>query len=317
MKRNYTYHIILLSFLIISGNVNAQDSYDSVSFETPVSKIIIDSSEYNSWQIGMPGKSFFNSAHAGSKAILTDTINSYLPNDTAVFIYVIRNPYTQTCFTSMEFWHKYDMDTLSDIGIIEASYNGGNSWILVSDTNGITWDSYFWWDWDYHAISEKYTTHPLTITGKSNGWILSRFNWQWWIPVKSDSIVYPLDSLMIKFTFISDSVETNREGWMIDDILTVSAGWQYCTGIEDQSTEKMVSINPNPFSLQTTLKANFFLNNTVITIYDSFGHQVIQKDKISGQEVIISRNDLPSGLYFLLITEKNNLISSKKLLIVD
>jgi hypothetical protein len=318
MKRYLFFRLLLFLFLVVSEKASAQYMYDSVSFEIPTSKIIIDSAGNSIWQIGTPGKSFFDSAHSGTKAILTDTLSSYPSNDTSVFIYVIRNPYTQTCFTSMEFWHKYDMDTLTDIGIIEASYDGGNSWVVVNDTNEVSpWGSYFWWDSDYHAVNGNYTSHPLTTSGKSDGWILSRFNWQWWMPVRADTIIFPPDSLMIKFTFISDSIETGREGWMIDDILTASAEMQLCSGIEDQPAEKTISVYPNPFSLQTTLKTNFLLNYSIITIYDSFGNQVYYTEDVTGNTITFYRKGLPPGLYLLSVTEKGKLVATKKLLIVN
>lgn len=271
MKRQLIILIILLLILNISEKAYSQNNFDSVSFETPTSKIIIDTLGDNIWQIGTPTKVFFNSPHNGIKAILTDTVNSYPLNDTSSFVYVIRNPYTVTCFTSMDFWHKYDMDSLTDIGIIEASYDGGNSWVLANDT--IVNSSIFWWDYDFHNSNGNFAKHPLTTTGKSDGWILSRFNWQWWLPVKSDTINYPVDSLMIKFTFISDSIETNREGWIIDDILTESGDWQRCSDIKE-IPNNILRIYPNPFSQQITIESNINLNGSNIIIYNSIGLKV-------------------------------------------
>ncbi len=310
---------MLLIVLLFSTQTHAQGGiYDSVTFETPTSEIIIDSSLNNIWQIGTPDKSFFNDAHTGIKAMVTDTIDSYSPNDTSVFIYVIRNPYTETCYTYMHFWHKYDMDTLTDKGIIEASYDGGTSWMVVNDTSGMPFmDSYFSWDWDFHASSGTYTPHPVTTTGKSDGWILSGFNWQWWMPVRSDSIIYPLDSLMIRFTFISDSVNTNKEGWMIDDIVTYGAGWANCSGIRDLTAKKRLTVFPNPFSVQTTLKTNFELNRANIVILDSFGRKIKQMKNVSGQTITFNRNGLPSGIYFLFVTEKSKLLATGKMIVVE
>lgn len=317
MKRDFTILIFLLSILIISGKANAQYTYDSVSFETPTSKIMIDTSENNIWQIGTPDKIFFDTAHSGVKAILTDSVNSYPINDTSSFIYVIRNPYTETCFTSMEFWHKYDMDTLTDIGIIEASYNGGNSWVVVNDSSEVSpWGSFFWWDDDFHEANGNYTIHPLTTTGKSDGWILSRFNWQWWIPVKSnDSIIYPLDSLMIKFIFISDSIETNREGWLIDDILTASAEWQLCSDIKESTINNSMRIYPNPFSQQTVIEFKDELNNSNINIYNSTGLKVKEIRNVFGQSILIQRENLPSGIYYLVITKNGKMVGKNKVVI--
>jgi hypothetical protein len=218
----------------------------------------------------------------------------------------------------MEFWHKYDMDTLNDIGIIDASYDGGNSWIVVNDTNNVMpWSSEFWWDYDYHESNGNTTVHPLTITGKSDGWIQSRFNWQWWFPLKSDTIIYPPDSLMIRFTFISDSVETYREGWMIDDIVTVSASMQNCSAIDENSADINISLIPNPFSLQTTIRTEYHLKNSTLIVYNSFGQKAWQIDNISGQSVTVLRNGLPPGLYFLQLSEKGKLLATKKIIITD
>ncbi|RLD75948.1 MAG: hypothetical protein DRJ10_14375 [Bacteroidetes bacterium] len=318
MKRNLHILSILSLLTIIWTTANAQWTYDTVSFENTTSKIIIDSTSNNSWEIGTPSKTFFDSAYSGTKAILTDTINNYAPNDTSSFIYVIRNPYTQTCYTSMEFWHKYNMDTLTDIGIIEASYDGGNSWILVNDTSEVSpWGSYFWWDSDYHAMNGDYTYHPLTTTGKSDGWILSRFNWEWWIPVKSDTIIYPLDSLMIKFTFISDSIDTEKEGWMIDDILTSSAEWQLCTDIKEPSIHTDFKIYPNPFFQQTIIEFNKELTNSNIIIYSSNGLKVKEIKDVFGESITFTRDNLPSGIYFLVITKNKKVIGKNKIVIID
>lgn len=315
MKKDLIIPTILISLIIISARTNAQYTYDSISFETPSSKILIDSSNNNIWQIGAPNKNFFESAYTGFKAILTDTVNTYPANDTSVFIYVISNPYTETCFTSMEFWHKFDMDSLNDMGIIDASYDGGSSWMTVSAAS--LGDAYFWWDDDYHETNGNYTNHELITTGKSDGWILSRFNWQWWIPVKQDTIIIPPDSLMIRFTFISDSISTNRDGWMIDDILTSSAEWQICSGIEENVRNSSISIFPNPFSIQSTLKSENPLKNSIITIFNSFGQKVRQIENVSGLSITLFRDNMPPGLYFLLLTENDLVIAKKEILIVD
>lgn len=305
----------MLFILNISVKVYSQYNYDSVSFETPTSKIIIDTSGNNIWQIGTPNKVFFNSAHNGTKAIVTDTINSYPINDTSSFIYVIRNPYTVTCYTSMEFWHKYDMDTLTDIGIIEASYDGGNSWVLVNDTSNVSpMGSFFWWDNDFHASDGNYTNHQLITTGKSDGWILSRFNWEWWIPVKADTIIYPLDSLMIKFTFISDAIETNKEGWIIDDILTASAEWQLCSDIKETINNNF-RIFPNPFSQQMTVESVEDLKGSDIIIYNSTGIIAKEIHNVSGHSITVKRDNLSSGIYYLVITKNGKMVGTNKILI--
>jgi hypothetical protein len=312
MKKNLILSLLaLIVFTTINSEIDAQNASDTISFETPTSKIIIDSISSDVWQIGSPAKIFFNAAHSGEKAILTDTVSNYTNNDTTSFIYVIRNPYTQTCATSMEFWHKYDIDTLTEKGIIDASYDGGKSWVIVSDTMGSFWDFGFWWDFDYHASSGESSVHPLTVLGRSDGWILSRFSWQWWFPVKSDTIIINPDSLMIRFTFISDSIETNKEGWMIDDIVTTSVNINLCSGIEENNTSYQISISPNPFSWQAALSTDYPLRNATITIYNCYGQKVKTIKNIMESPVILFRDNLPSGIYFLVIDSDKNPVLQK------
>lgn len=298
----------------------AQWTYDSVSFEQPTNKILLGDAEGDIWQIGTPQKSFFNGAHSGTKAIVTDTLNYYPPNDTSRFIYIIRNPYTQTCFTAMEFWHKYDMDPAGDKGVIEASYDGGLSWVEVKDTSGFDpwWGTYFWWEADYHESTGEYTEHPVITTGTSDGWIKSTFGWQWFITVSSaDSIIINPDSLMIRFTFISDAIMEDKEGWMIDDILTSSAGWETCSSVSENSIQKAVSVSPNPFSSVTSLQFNIPLQDAELTICNTSGQIVKQLAHLSSQSITLYRDNLPPGIYFLFFTEDHKMIAKEKLIIME
>lgn len=302
MKNNLIYSAVLVLLTISINDINAQWKYDTVSFEVPTSKIIIDSLGNHQWQIGTPGKQFFDSAFSGTKAIITDSINNYLPNDTSSFIYVIRNPYTQSCGTSMEFWHKYDMDTLTEKGVIEASYNGGKSWLIVSDTNGPYWEYYFQWEFDYHQASDVFIKHPLVTSGRSDGWIKSSFHWQWWVPVKADTIIFNPDSLMIRFTFFSDSIKTNKEGWIIDEIVTIPEKPWLCSDIRENSTNILISIFPNPFNAFTT--AEYTLSNpskVTLSIFNSVGelvYRVLEHQQVGKQKMKWSAEGLPPGLYY-------------------
>jgi hypothetical protein len=316
MKRHLYFAMILIASISVKLS-NAQDIYEYITFETPDDRIIIDQNPDNIWQIGTPGKSFFNAAYAGEKAIVTDTINPYPTNNVSSFIYVIHDPFTMDCFTSMEFWHKYDTDTLNDFGTIEASYDGGNSWFVASDTAGVgAMQSIFYWWHDFHPSGNYYTQHSLKISGKSDEWILSKFNWSWWLPVDRDTIISNPDSLMIRFTFTSDSIQDNREGWMIDEITTTAATMSGCSGRNDMLPEDDIKIYPNPFSSYAVLEMKDEFRNAAVHIYNSYGRKVREINNLSGKEVMIERNNLQPGLYFLNIIQQGKLIGSKRLIIL-
>jgi hypothetical protein len=52
-------------------------------------------------------------------------------------------------------------------------------------------------------------------------------------------------------------------------------------------------------------------------VVNCFGQTVKQIKNIRGQTVVLSRDNLASGLYFVQLTEDNKLISADKLLITD
>ena len=74
-------------------------------------------------------------------------------------------------------------------------------------------------------------------------------------------------------------------------------------------------IYPNPISSTATIHFDIPLHNAKLYIYNAYGQIVKQIINISGQEVQLSRNNLPGGIYFLQLTEKNKIIANKKLVI--
>lgn len=318
MKKHLPFLVFFSILTFVFEKTNAQWTIDTISFETPTSKILIDTAGGNLWQIGKPGKTYFDAAHSPINAILTDTLNDYPPNDTSSFIYVMRDPYTQTCMTCMSFWHKYDMDSLVDQGIIDASYDAGDSWVVVKDTfvNGPS-ETHMWWEADYHASNGNYTSHPLITSGKSEGWIQSSFCWQWYLAVNPDSIITNPDSLLIRFTFISDSISTNKEGWMIDDIVTSARREEFCTSTKESYLDENVTVYPNPFSTETIIQSEQDFKRATLTVCNSLGQPVKQLKNISGQTIILQRDDLPSGLYFLQLVQDYKILKTAKIVITD
>lgn len=91
---------------------------------------------------------------------------------------------------------------------------------------------------------------------------------------------------------------------------------QTTLGVEDLS-ERSFSIFPNPSTTSTTMMISGHLTNASLTISNAYGQTVTQINNISGQSVTFSRDDLPSGLYFIELTEERKIIGVEKLLIYD
>lgn len=91
------------------------------------------------------------------------------------------------------------------------------------------------------------------------------------------------------------------------------------TGMEsiNQSSSFLLSIYPNPFSTQTVLQTDILFHNGTLTVYNCFGQTVKQIKNISGQTITLQRDNLPSGLYFIRLTQDNKTITADKLIITD
>lgn len=87
--------------------------------------------------------------------------------------------------------------------------------------------------------------------------------------------------------------------------------------VTENNAETNFEIYPNPFSASTTLHSNNSLKNASLTIYNSIGQQVKQINNISGQSIILQRDNLPSGLYFIRLMEVDKSIATDKLIITD
>ena len=78
-----------------------------------------------------------------------------------------------------------------------------------------------------------------------------------------------------------------------------------------------ISVDPNPFTSETTIRTDQFFNDATLRIYNIYGQQVKQIKMIGGQPITLFRDHLPSGLYFIRLTRENKILSSQKLIITD
>lgn len=86
----------------------------------------------------------------------------------------------------------------------------------------------------------------------------------------------------------------------------------------DLSTK--IVVFPNPFSTLATLQTHEPLNNALLTFYNLYGQQVKQMNSLNilaGKTIELTRDNLPNGIYFIQLKEKNKIISTNKLVITD
>jgi len=109
---------------------------------------------------------------------------------------------------------------------------------------------------------------------------------------------------------INDSTDIyDLDPWFLPKMVSVN--------ITEHKKQVQFSVYPNPFSFKTTLKANKNLKDATLTVYNSYGQTVKQIKNISGQTAILHRDNLPSAVYFILLTEDNITLTVDKLVITD
>lgn len=273
--------LLTLSLIIATTTAYSQFMW-SIDFDSPAfSDQVYPDTVSNPnciWQVGAPTKSIFTSANSLPNVIVTDTLNPVPASDTSSFYLKHYRSDMPFHWFSINFWYNMDGDT-SDFGMIEISPDNGLNWInlLTEDT---TFDIY----WIYPKP---------TLIGSTNGWQNCYFDMSNWA---SGFLPYPVpmngDSVLFRFTYISDSSSIPRDGWMIDDINIADV----FEGIGEIQHNDLISIYPNPTSDALHLRCPTESTEQYIQILNSNG-QVLIEQNFDG-ETIDTRN-LSNGIYFL------------------
>jgi hypothetical protein len=292
---------ILLLILFSAYILNAYSQLkmgDTISFEKNGEYVKIDTSQKNNiWQIGKPQKTFFNSAYSKPYAIVTDTINPYPINNTSSFVIKTWIAGGAGALT-IDFMHKYETDSLKDGGYIEVSIDNGATWMNIASLY-----SFFY---PFHDTIEGGIP---AFTGKSNGWVHAHTS------ILCEASVN--DSVLVKFTFKSDSINNNKEGWMIDNLIFSII---ICEGIVEHSGNiAQVNVYPNPANTNITLSYQLPQNESkgMLNLYNTMG-QLISSGDITSSNGTIDEDvsALSGGIYYYTLSVNGVVMATNKLAII-
>jgi len=299
MKQLLFISFLILQFQFCFGQFDDYmffDFEDSSNFEY----LYIDTIQNpnNLWQIGHPQKTIFDQAYnSGHNVIVTDTINHYVANDTSSFIITsTAGPgFTIPQNVSLSAHFKVDSDSLNDFGRIDFSPDNGITWItILGDTATCCCD-----------IGPS-SLFPANFTGYSAEWRF--FNCELAAFGPMYNIQYD-DTVLYRFSFISDSISDSRDGLMFDWI-------RYEDGVEsiDEFGYKLISsiAYPNPASETLTIKIenpNFAPQRLII--YNSMGTRAIDLINIRSNIVEIDIRDLAAGIYSYSLISAEELKTSR------
>lgn len=301
------YSILIIVYLIFSLNISSQTvTLDSCNFENICPILVIDTASTNLWEIGTPSKIIFDSAYSITNALITDSLNNYPTNSHSSFTLIptdnyggsVPNPNGYADNMRIEFKYKIDSDTLLDGGYIEVSYDYGQSW------QNIVFDLV-----DHNLpIFDTLYNGEYGISGFNSEWQSGYLEWIWTLPVKAQTI----DTLMVRFNFVSDAVETNKEGWMIDD-LRVSYQ-NFFSDISNTEKGKILTYpSPTQSLINVELKDITNFQNASIQLIDNLG-KVVLNQTILQQKSQLSIDHLPQGFYHVLFIQNNTIIGQSKVI---
>lgn len=280
---------------------------ETVDFDGSLFRIEIDTAyAENIWQVGRPSKTFFDSAYSAPNAIVTDTVNFYPINNQSSFTLGFNLSGSQP---TIDFTHKFDTDSSFDGGFVEFSFDQGATWThLTAQTN--EWDApYAFETSNFYNETDTLQNGKPAFSGRSDDWQQSRIVF-WCMAVKTDFWFY------LRFNFSSDSIQSDLDGWMIDDIVIQDEG--VCSGISEYSKNTNgLKISPNPFHEQTTVTVveDVHIRNGTFAVFDIFGRTISTQKQISGSQFTFNGTGLKSGIYSYLLKDENGLATSGKFVV--
>lgn len=269
--------VFISGYLFCSAQAMWEITFDHGS---GADRIILPEGNSSLWQIGKPSKKVFTGANSSPCVIVTDTLNPYPVNDTSSFVVVhIANDGWKFNYPKIDVggWYYVNSDTLSDYGFIEFSPDKGKTWTLVDSTNSgcCSW-----------GASQEY---PV-FTGNSNGWKHFYYCLCTSVPVNIG------DTILYRFTFISDGNQTYKDGLMFDNLHFED----WAEGIDERLNNSLISLSPNPVSEILRIQTTRAHGNKEIQIYNITGQKVYENLNFDSE--FFDTGKLIDGLYIIKFT---------------
>ena len=139
-----------------------------------------------------------------------------------------------------------------------------------------------------------------------------------------------------KYLALKLNVGTNTYyGWVRLDVVTTATSFtvkdyayestpnaciltgQTPLGITENIVGNYLIIAPNPFNTFTKIQTRGHFNNGILRIYNAFGETIQRVENYTGDTIILSRDNLLSGVYFVQLTSETKTLGVEKFIIID
>jgi len=284
--------IIILFLLNISFNINAQILDTNWQFD---GKIEVDTTQVNNiWDYGVSEKEFLNLRN--DSVLITSLTENYPVNNSSSFDFSFDiNSIDLSLFIVVDWRHSMDVEPKKDGGYVEVSLDGKKTWHNIYDQDSIEEPIMVWYSDKVDTLPNNQIGYSSKIENGGSGICFGDF-----YPFQSDTVT-------LRFTFISDSVDTKQEGWMFYDISIKQVLWD---DIEESNTKAIINLQPNPVSTQTKITLPQTWQQANLSLYDLTGKLLIQKNNYTNNQTI-NISHLPKGNYFLKLNYKDEVVFEK------
>ncbi|MBI3136812.1 MAG: T9SS type A sorting domain-containing protein [Bacteroidetes bacterium] len=287
MKKQLLVFLFLL-FLYSGARAQYHTQYFDGADTSAWSAIFVNLDTTGIWQVGPPQKIIFESASTIPNVLITDTVNTYPDSVSASAWFTIPPDLLSAGGLAIQWNQKLDLDTNKDGALVEFSTDSGATWENAFG-NPSVYNFYGWSPANEGSIPSGELCFTGTDSTWKNVWLCFLYDFLW-----------NVDNLSVRFRMVSDSIETNQEGWMIDNLM-VAETWFH--PVMEQSKPDNFKLYPTITDRTITLEQinlspDFILNQVALL---SMNGQFIRSIPVSSTLEVIDLADIAPGRYLLLI----------------
>lgn len=249
----------------------------------------------NIWQVGPPQKTVFNSATTAPNVIVTDTINTYPSNNHSSFTIGF------DAFSAMGWpngimafrWkQKLDMDPGKDFGLVEFSIDNGLSWQNAFGNPYVY--NFYGFNTDNVDTLNLNGQDIIGFTGHDPVWrdVWLCYNGAW---------LGFSDSIKVRYTFVSDSIDNQMDGWMLDNM---QAHRTFIHTVSSAPNEAPIALSPNPTNGILNIEMKSMSETQLIDLMElvDVNGAILNSWKSIPSKFFIDLREYSKGLYFVRTT---------------
>ena len=279
----------------------------------------------NIWQVCSPNKGNWTVDCPSDpdtippKVLITDSINPYPTSNHSYVEFHVKKPEWANlyglCWSYFHFgfYFKIDTDTLVDGFYVEISFDGGQSFANVQDTNLVKQLP----NSPQHIYGFVYMENTLNNGYGISGCIDSTTHVPYWPSFNieyswSDLHGFDVDYAVVRINFVSDSIETNKKGVLIDEVYIGVTDMCNIGIVDNIDISSNVQLHPNPIDENSAI--NFYnpdCNEHLLDVFNNNGVLIFSK-KLNGQSFRIGSISFPVGIYYYRLSNSDGVIKVDK-----